>query len=168
MKRISNSQRLSYLKQKYFFTHSTEYNCDERHALNMDEINLMKNDVDFQSHTVYHPILTACSDDESEKEILQSKNDIEKLTKRKCKHFAYPNGNYSQREIEILQKAGYLSARTTDLGFNDKHVDPFRLKAIGIADDASINWLAIQSSGIVEFLKLKYNNYFKKLPKPFK
>ena len=36
----------------------------------------------------------------------------------KCSHFSYPNGDYTEREIEIVEAGGFRSARTTDLGWN--------------------------------------------------
>jgi poly-beta-1,6-N-acetyl-D-glucosamine N-deacetylase len=154
LKKKSNFERLDVLNKKYNFTNTKEYKSIERQALNIDEINLMKNFVDFQSHTHSHPILTTCSDEEVEKEISQSKKELEKLINKECRHFAFPNGDYFQREIEIVKNKGYFSARTVDIGFNDRNVDPFKLKAIVVNEDDSITWLSIKSTGTGYFIRL--------------
>ena len=54
---------------------------------------------------------------------------MEQLTGAACEHFAYPNGDYGSREIATLEAAGYKTARTCDIGWNDHKTDPYRLKA---------------------------------------
>jgi peptidoglycan/xylan/chitin deacetylase (PgdA/CDA1 family) len=121
-------------------------------ALNQDEIAAMKDFVDFQSHTRFHPVLTTCRDDECGDEIARSKKEVEKLTAKECEHLSYPNGDYTEREIEIVKRAGYRSARTIDVGWNTINTDPYRLKITGIDDDASINMLAAQMTGVIPYL----------------
>lgn len=154
LQNCSNDDRLYILQKKYNFTINNEYENHERQALNIKEITIMKDYVEFQCHSRFHPILSNCLYEECEKEILQSKIEIERLINKKCQNFAYPVGKYSQREVEIVKQAGYLSARTCDIGWNNQYVDPYKLKAIGIADNSSIIWLIIQLSGIVGYMKL--------------
>ena len=68
-------------------------------------------------------------------------------------HFAYPNGDYGEREIEYVKKCGYKSARTIDCGWNSINTDPFKLKVTGVQDDASINKLCAQISGFFPILR---------------
>ncbi len=113
----------------------------------------MKESVDFQSHSLFHPILTICSDDEYRRETFQSKKDIEALLGKECKHFSYPNGGYTEREIKFTKDAGYLSARTLDIGWNNLDTDLYRLNVMSISDDASLNLLIAQMSGITGYLR---------------
>ena len=112
----------------------------------------MLENVDFGSHSRFHPILTTCSDDECGDEIKESSREIEELTGRSCVHFAYPNGDYGEREIDMLKRAGYVSARTIDLGWNDVNTDPFKLRVLSWRDDMSVNRLAADLSGISGYL----------------
>ncbi|MGQ9570400.1 MAG: polysaccharide deacetylase family protein [Thermodesulfovibrionales bacterium] len=153
LKKYSNRERIIFLREKFGFTPTKEYPEEQRQALNKKEIMLMNGFVDFQSHSRFHPILTVCTYDECKKEIVQSKNEIEELLGEKCKHFAYPNGDYTEREIELVKKAGYLSARTIDVGWNDIKTNPYKLKAKMVTDNASINLLAAQLSGITQFFR---------------
>lgn len=64
-------------------------------------------------HTVTHPILINCDDEESYKELKNSKIIIEDWIGKSINSFAYPNGDYSPREIEYLKKLNYKIAYTT-------------------------------------------------------
>ncbi|MFL5048434.1 MAG: polysaccharide deacetylase family protein, partial [Xanthobacteraceae bacterium] len=84
-------------------------------------------------------------------EIFQSKHELEALLGQECVHFSYPNGDYSAREIELLRQAGYRSGRTVDLGWNSPGTDVYRLKILGTEDDASVNRLAADLTGITGY-----------------
>ena len=62
--------------------------------------------------------------------------------------FAYPNGDYNNYSIECVKLAGYKTARTTDAGWNDKNTHLYKLKVIGISDDADLFKLRFQLSGL--------------------
>jgi peptidoglycan/xylan/chitin deacetylase (PgdA/CDA1 family) len=122
-------------------------------GLSTEQLEALRPYVDFQSHTRSHPILTRCDDAECEDEIAGSRCDIEQLTGQTCEHFAYPNGNYGEREIRLLKAAGYRTARTCDVGWNDQRTDRMRLRAIDIHDDSTLTWFAAQLTGIPLFLR---------------
>lgn len=152
LKKNTNRDRSRYLEKHFGFTPTKEYLQEERQSLNIDEIKSMQDFVDFQSHSCFHPVLTTCSDDECRKEILQSKDDLETLFGSNCEHFSYPNGDYTEREIELLKQAGFLSARTLDVGWNCVDTDPYKLKAIEILNNDSLNMLIARLSGIPGYL----------------
>ena len=136
LKRLPNVERLTRLKQESNFEPEKEY--QDRQALNIDEMNRMIQDVDFQPHTQFHPILPHCTETECKQEILGSKADLEKILGVECLHFSYPNGDYTEREIEIVKAGGFRSARTTDLGWNGINTSPYKLQAISISDNAGL------------------------------
>ena len=136
LKRISNAERLAYLKNTSDFDPEKVY--PDKRALNIAEMQTMAKDVDFQPHTQFHPILPRCTETECKQEILGSKTDLETLLEIECSHFSYPNGDYTEREIEIVKVGGFRSARTTDIGWNTVDTSPYRLKAIPITDDAGL------------------------------
>lgn len=153
LKKFLNAQRLRFLNERLGFTNTKEYSEEERQSLSKTEIMLMRDFVNFQSHSRFHPILTTCDYDECREEIFQSKKDLENLLGIECNHFAYPNGDYTEREIDLVKKAGYLSARTVDVGWNDLNTDPYKLKVTMVTDNASINLLAAQLSGITQYFR---------------
>lgn len=149
LKGLTNDERLAELAQ-----HGYDQNAEgEPTGLTRAQLEAMKPYVDFQAHTRFHPTLTRCEADICEEEITVCKSELEALLGRECKHFAYPNGNYSKREIGFVKAAGFKTARTCDLGWNDRRSDPFRLKTIVVDDDASMLWFIAQLTCIPIFLR---------------
>jgi peptidoglycan/xylan/chitin deacetylase (PgdA/CDA1 family) len=151
LKPLSSSERTAALAPSGFEP-TNEYPENERQALDISEMRGMARDVEFASHTRFHPILTVSDNEESEREIRDSKVELEELLGQECVHFSYPNGDYSAREIEFLRTSGYASGRTVDLGWNGPDSDAFRLKVLGTEDDASLNRLAADLSGIAGYV----------------
>ena len=146
LKRLPNAKRLAHLKRTTDFEPEKVY--PDRQALNIVEMKEMIADVDFQPHTQFHPILPHCTETECRQEILGSKTDLEELLGIECFHFSYPNGDYTEREIEIVKTAGFRSARTTDIGWNTLKTAPYQLKTIPIADDAGLTLFRAQLTTI--------------------
>ena len=137
LKNVANSERLAHLKQEANFEPKKEFR--ERQALTAAEMAAMASSVDFQPHTQFHPILPHCTETECAQEILGSKADLERLLGVQCTHFSYPNGDYTEREIEIVKIGGFRSARTTDIGWNTIDTPPYQLKVIPITDSGGLN-----------------------------
>ncbi|MFN5374829.1 MAG: polysaccharide deacetylase family protein, partial [Chitinophagaceae bacterium] len=103
LKKMDNNSRLSYLNTYGFNT------TIDHEAMTIDDIieaDGLQN-IAIESHTVSHPILTRCSNQDSEYEIQKSKQQLEDILGRKIMGFAYPNGSHGMREIEYLKKHGY-------------------------------------------------------------
>lgn len=137
LKNVANSERLAHLKHHANFQPEKTY--PHRQALNMVEMKEMMKSVDFQPHSRSHPILPRCTETECRQEILESKTDLERLLEIECSHFSYPNGDYTEREIEIVKASGFRSARTTDIGWNTIATAPYQLKVIPITDSGRLN-----------------------------
>ena len=133
-----------------------EYPETTPQALSFEQLAALVGRVDVQAHTRFHPILPACDDDVALDELATSKGDVERLTGLPCLDFAYPNGVYGDREIAMLKDAGYRSARTTETGWNEPGADPYRLRIIGMPDNASLNIVAAQSTGLPGLKQLMY------------
>lgn len=147
LKELPNSVRLKKLFSFNAYTPKKEFTV--RQALSIKEILEMKHHgIDFQSHTRTHPILVRCSDDLSLQEIVGAKEDLENILNSPVTHFAYPNGDYGDREIDYLQKAGYQSARTVDVGWNTLNTNVYALKVMAVSDDATLNEMVAQLHGI--------------------
>ncbi|WP_445474215.1 polysaccharide deacetylase family protein [Methanococcoides methylutens] len=150
LKKIPNKDRLEILRG-FGFEETKEF--DERQALSKNEIADMKAMVDFQSHTVFHPILPNCTTEEAHREISQSKKDLEEKYGLKVYALSYPNGDYSDRDISIAKKEGYTCGITVDVGFNSQDTDIFKLKRFSIRDGADINELLVKASGLWWYLE---------------
>jgi peptidoglycan/xylan/chitin deacetylase (PgdA/CDA1 family) len=152
LKSMTNDERLATLRASGFEQDSTPRRSKPS-GLRVEQIEAMRPYVDFQSHTRFHPILTRCDDAVCHEELSGSKREIEQLTGDACEHFAYPNGDYGSREVAMLKSCGYRSARTCDIGWNDHHSDPFRLKAFDVPDDSTVEWFKAQLTGITLYLR---------------
>lgn len=141
-----NEERLRLLAERYGYTQLAENGG--RQSLSVEELEQMRDVFDFGAHTRFHPALPRCTDEEARDEIALSRREVAALGGRDCRHFAYPNGLYGEREVELVQAAGFASARTIDTGWNDAATDPYRLRVLGIPDDGSVNALAAQLAGI--------------------
>jgi peptidoglycan/xylan/chitin deacetylase (PgdA/CDA1 family) len=155
VKMLPNNERLQLLKRRIAFEPRREY--ASKQALNLEEIKLMSPHVDFQSHSKFHPVLTTCTNKECREEIEGSKSQMERLLGPGTAHFSYPNADYSERELEYVKTAGYKSARTLDHGWCDRKSDPYKLKAMYVDDDASINTLCAKCSGIIGYVKCLFH-----------
>ena len=163
LKKYANADRLRKLKKMVDYDPHKEY--DGRQALNLKEIQEMAPVVDFQSHSKFHPILTNCPDEECREEIGGSKSHLTMMLNKPIEHFCYPNGDYSEREVEYAKEAGYRSSRSIDIGWNNVNSDPFRLKAMYVDDDASIYVLIAQISGFFGYLRyLRMGSLYGKHP----
>ena len=117
----------------------------ERSALSRDEILEMREVVDFQSHSVFHPVLDRCSDERSRAEIVESKRSLERDFGLDIYAFAFPNGDYSEREVGYVRDAGYQCALTVEVGLNDAKADPFRLRRVSILEEASESAIIVKA-----------------------
>jgi len=150
LKRVRDEERLKLLAGMGF-TETSEY--PDRQALSASEIEEMRSVVDFQSHTVHHPLLPQCSDQRAFDEIAGSKIQLENKFGLRINALAYPNGDYSAREVAAAENSGYQCALTLDLGFNCRTTPAFQLKRICVSDDAGLDQLLVRASGLWDFLK---------------
>jgi len=113
----------------------------ERTFLKWGEVEEMKESgfINFGSHTHNHKMLTYLDNKEIMDELVQSKNRLisEKVVDTDFIPFSYPNGNYDERVIEMVREAGYHSAVTTEMGWNNRNMPLYRLNRVAIHQDIS-------------------------------
>ncbi len=66
------------------------------------------------SHSVSHPLLTACDDHRLRYELEESKRSLEEVIDRPVDLFAYPTGDYDARVVDATRAAGYRAAFAED------------------------------------------------------
>jgi peptidoglycan/xylan/chitin deacetylase (PgdA/CDA1 family) len=152
LKRLPNREKLNRL-QKAGFGPETEF--EKPQAMNREQIMALKPLVDFQAHTIFHPCLPQCDDAEAREEIITAKTMLENEYHLDINAIAYPNGDYSERDIALSMEAGYDCGITVDFGYNTVHTDPFRLKRLSVNDTGSPDELAVKASGLWAFFKTK-------------
>jgi peptidoglycan/xylan/chitin deacetylase (PgdA/CDA1 family) len=128
-----------------------------RQVLSVEEMQGLAELVDFQSHTVSHPILPNCDRAKVGYEIMASKEELQDRMGSRVYALAYPNGDYSAREVELAKKAGYECALTVDPGSNGRKADLYRLKRMPAGDDADPSELLVRASGLWDWGKCLWN-----------
>lgn len=112
-----------------------------RQALTVEQVQeISKNKlVSIGSHSVSHPILPRCSNVESKFEISHSKEMLETWLDMPIKYFAYPNGDYSNREISFLRRYGYTVAFSTEQTYlsKEKLKNRYKLPRFMMVESAS-------------------------------
>jgi hypothetical protein len=73
----------------------------------------------------------------------------------KINAIAYPNGDYSDRDITLAKEAGYSCGVTVDFGYNTLDTDLFSLKRLSVNDTSNLDELAVKASGVWQFFKTK-------------
>ncbi|MGI9657554.1 MAG: polysaccharide deacetylase family protein [Gaiellaceae bacterium] len=150
LKLVPDDARLAALAAHGF---SDEAEFEPRQALSLEEFEQLRPYIDFQAHTVTHPILPNCSDAKAAAEIANSKIELEALG-LEVTTLSYPNGDYTSRELAALEAAGYTCGITVDAGYNTQRTDLRRLKRIGVSDDATATELIVKASGLVDLAKV--------------
>jgi len=90
--------------------------------------------VEIGSHTMTHDNLTTLDTEGKKREIIASKEMIEKTFGMVCNSFCYPFGLFDDEDRKWVEKAGYTNATTTQAGIDDvTTADPYRLKRITVS-----------------------------------
>lgn len=152
LKQVSNVERLKLLNRAGFHPQK-EFSTPQ--ALTKTQISEMEEVVNFQAHTTFHPCLPTCNDEEARAEIIGAKEILERDFNININAIAYPNGDYSDRDIELCKEAGYQCGLTVDYGFNTIHTDPFKLKRLSVNDTDNLDELIVKASGVWAFLKTR-------------
>jgi peptidoglycan/xylan/chitin deacetylase (PgdA/CDA1 family) len=83
------------------------------------------------AHTVHHPILASLDSEHAWAEINESREQLLNSGIR-LTGFAYPNGrfgkDFNERDVELVKRAGFEFAVSTNPGSNNQQQDCFRLK----------------------------------------
>lgn len=119
--------------------------------LSWDEIKEMsRNGINFGAHTVNHPILTRLPLEMARKEILDSKQQIEKELGQAVTTFCYPNGgpgDFNSDIEEILRNNGFKCAVTLNPAkFVSLRAQPYRLPRIHV--EHSFDMFELLMSGL--------------------
>lgn len=109
---------------------------DNRSLLDWAALKLLADSplVEIGSHTLTHPILAQENDQDAERQIMHSKQRIEEVLQISVSSFCYPNGqlqDISQRDEQLVQKAGYRSALASHHALASEQDSVFRLPRIG-------------------------------------
>lgn len=135
IKRLPNQERLSILSV------ITSQLSLPRAAMTIKDIKTIHASgwVTIGGHSHSHPVLIRCTEEELIHEITYSKIKIENWVQKKVDIFAYPNGDFGEREINALKSAGYALgfANNPDYLTPLSLVEPYRIPRAGFLEGAS-------------------------------
>jgi peptidoglycan/xylan/chitin deacetylase (PgdA/CDA1 family) len=77
--------------------------------------------------------LTDLSPEEAQKQIVDSKRELEQRFGCEVRHFCYPYGSFAPEHCVMAREAGYVTATTMNRGRNKTGDDLYRLRRIMVA-----------------------------------
>jgi peptidoglycan/xylan/chitin deacetylase (PgdA/CDA1 family) len=92
----------------------------------------MRAGMEIGSHTCNHPHLTSCTLEVCDRELTNSRVELEQKFGTSVESFSYPAGDYNADVVSCVKAAGYRSAVTTRGGRVRPRGDPFRMRRIGV------------------------------------
>lgn len=96
-----------------------------RRSLTPEQVDDIASKFEVGSHTITHQLLTRISPESARTEIFDSKKLLEDRFSRPITQFSYPRG-YANPEIQkMVQEAGYLTARSTLVGYIHPSENPY-------------------------------------------
>ena len=128
LKLMRNSQRMEYLN-KVVTKHDLK-----RSAIDLSDLQLLQKHplITIGSHTYHHPISIKCTEEELAYEYSDSKKTLEAWLNTEIKSFAYPNGDYDERDLEFLKKNNYQMAFTTNPEVENDQLGIYEIPRISI------------------------------------
>ncbi|RUT77878.1 polysaccharide deacetylase family protein [Ancylomarina longa] len=110
LKKVPNKKRMEVIHKLMQELHL------KRSAINLKELEYLHNHplVTIGSHTYHHPITIQCTNDELDFEYRESKKTLERWLNTSINSFAFPNGDYDARDLNLLREHGYKMAFTTN------------------------------------------------------
>jgi peptidoglycan/xylan/chitin deacetylase (PgdA/CDA1 family) len=84
------------------------------------------------SHTYHHPITIKCTNEELEFEYRESKRTLEDWLSTEIKSFSFPNGDYNNRDLTLLEENNYKMAFTVSPELNSNTVSAYQIPRVSI------------------------------------
>jgi peptidoglycan/xylan/chitin deacetylase (PgdA/CDA1 family) len=103
------------------------------------------------AHTRTHPILSLCSEEETQREIQESKSEIEQALGEPVWAFAYPFGNPStmgEREVRLAQESGFACAFLNVEHWGVEPANPLALCRTHVTLDMTLPEFSAHVSGL--------------------
>ena len=98
--------------------------------------------IEIGAHTMSHASLPDLAPAEQHAEIVGSKLAIEKITGKPVRLFSYPYGRHDKSAIDIVRRAGFVLACTSEPAAATAFSRRYRLPRLQIADDDGENFIS--------------------------
>ena len=118
-------------------------------------------------HTVNHIYLNTLGESEANNEISECRKILQNQLGKQIDAFCYPGGKYSQRDIDLVKKAGFLFGRTTRLLHTDNNMQDYLMDTSVQAYNHSSSVLTAHCMKNSFLLPIIQNQFFYKGNKNF-
>lgn len=99
------------------------------------------------------------SEEDFQKELYESKLEIEKRINLKIAHICYPTGSYNDRVIKCVKNYGFSTGVSVIDGLNSNNTDLFQLKRVKMENNFIL--FKYKVSGLFYFIKKKFGRIIK-------
>ena len=117
LKPIATGDRIEILDRLAAWCGNTVTPRPDYRALSNSEVAELEGDsIRIGAHTVSHPTLSGCATAEQRREIVSSREQLERILGHPVSVFAYPYGNrsdYTPETVELVREAGFTAACST-------------------------------------------------------
>jgi peptidoglycan/xylan/chitin deacetylase (PgdA/CDA1 family) len=115
-----------------------------RELLSVQQLDLLRErGIEFGAHTRTHPSLPDVADETLAEEVESSRLELERAVRTPIRNFAYPYGRLDGRTVAAVQRAGFLSACTTEPRLARLDDDPLMIPRLEIkGGDSLLRFLA--------------------------
>jgi peptidoglycan/xylan/chitin deacetylase (PgdA/CDA1 family) len=152
--RLDRTTRTDWMRQVRNHCGPTPAPSSERRwrLLNINELrHLAQAGMRIGAHTLSHPVLSLCSEEEARHEIQESKNSLEKALGKPLWAFAYPFGNPStmgERELRLAREAGFSCAFLNVEHWNSGPSSPFAIPRTHVTMNTTLPEFSAHLSGL--------------------
>jgi len=109
---------------------------DEYRTMTNAELKQLANSkfIEIGAHTMNHPILPTLSPAVQREEVVNSRRCLQEILNQPIKSFAYPNGDFSDTTVDIVETAGFSASCTTMRGCVVPQDNPLKLRRFAVND----------------------------------
>lgn len=117
-----------------------------------------QNDVEFGAHTSSHPDLLRIDIQTAEREILESKAQIEKRIGKEADSFAYPFGRYQSDVADLVKRIGFRCAFGGEGGIR-KDADRFAVHRVEVKRSINLPLFKIRLTTALDWYKILHKAF---------
>lgn len=122
--------------------------------ISVDEMReIVEQGIGVGAHGRSHDSFLHLSREELAGELRESRDLLEAATGHPVTWLAYPYGEHSSEAVEVVMRAGYEGAVTTEAGLNDAASNPYTLRRVCVDDTLSFAHFVLAVSGLRDVLK---------------
>ena len=108
-------------------------NVGKKDSLSEEDLRILDgSNITIGSHTIHHAFLPELPPEEVKKELVNSREVLEKILGHEVTLFSYPAGGVTPEIERMVQEAGYVGAVTTNYG--TKNDDPYALHRVKVGE----------------------------------